>query len=101
MSREAELWAMEQDFPDPSMRRQVLMALAERHAGGPFTVPSGELCARLNLDALQLWLAIMDLRRNSLLDCSGLGGLMTVTLGLDFAQTAKSSALPTGKEGHL
>lgn len=103
MSAAAETWAKKTaarlNLPDPCLRRQVLFALAVRHSEGPFVVPTTELAEHLQIDVLALWSALTDLHRNNVIRAQNIGGLMTVTLGLDFepideTNPADVSALP-------
>lgn len=107
MSVSAETWAMDAAeqlcLPDPCLRRQVLLALAVRHRGGPFDVPTTNLLEHLQIDVLALWSAITDLHRKDVIRARNIGGLMTVTLALDFEpdnepRPAEVSALPASRK---
>ncbi|EEE45290.1 hypothetical protein [Roseibium alexandrii] len=102
MSAAAEEWAVRAAdalvWPDPCLRRQVLLALAARHVGGAFQLVFAELADHLELNAISLWMALMELRRKGLIDAR-FGPVMTITLAIDFPtdelnQPAEVSALP-------
>ncbi|WP_306147226.1 MULTISPECIES: hypothetical protein [unclassified Roseibium] len=106
MSAAAEAWAVRAAdalvWPDPCLRRQVLLALAARHEsgvqGGLMQVPFVELADHLQLAVVPLWMALMELRRKGLIEVR-FGPVISVTLAIDFQTSdfnhpAEVSALP-------
>lgn len=103
MSAAAEEWAVRAAdalvWPNPCLRRQVLLALAARHEDGVLTLPFAGLAERLALDIVVLWLALTALHRAGVIDVRSFGPEVTITLAIDFPTSdfnhpAEVSALP-------
>jgi len=102
MSAAAEEWAVRAAdalvWPDPCLRRQVLLALAARHESGVFQLAFSALADHLELSVFSLWMALMELRRKGLIEVR-FGPVLTITLAIDFPSfdfnhPAEVSALP-------
>lgn len=80
-------WAILQDIQS-DRARDVLLTLAEAHSDGGLCLPTADVGRRAGMDHYATVSALWDLRNAGLIRADGIGGLMSVELGCDFAQEA-------------